>query len=83
MGASWQKVAMASVMLAAVAVAVGQPPAADPTGPVAVSPRKRALGQVEDYRHDGSTRKNIPPAKATSRLASVLSRKRSMRNPAA
>src|SRR5207249_58451 len=46
---------------------VPPPPRVPPSAPQQevnpVSPRKRALGEVEDYRHDGATRKNIPPAK--------------------
>ena len=46
---------------------VPPPPVVPPVGPLQevnpVSPRKRALGEVEDYRHDSATRKNIPPAK--------------------
>jgi hypothetical protein len=43
------------------------PPALPPVAPAQevtpTSPRKKALGKVEDYRHEEAKRKNIPPAK--------------------
>jgi len=41
------------------------PPAPSPPAPRAAAPRRRDIDEmgIQDYRHSGATRKNIPPAK--------------------